>query len=155
MIDTNRKKTEKDNLMLNHFIERLVKHDTLTLVRNTQDLINHIIERVAVVCSRVSNDNPVDKDIIINYFIYLNLTKTGLKNEEIKKLTLLTTKQLHLINLYFEPFMTDFDGQLKLIDSDFIEYTQKMYTVDQLEFFYKNIADALDDQENTIRKIDE
>lgn len=151
-----KKKLEaKNTKMVNHFIQRIVKLDSLSLIRNTQDLINHIIERVASVSSRVSSDNPVDKDIIINYFIYLTLTKTGLTVEEIKKLTLMTSKQLKLINLYFAPFLTNFEGYYKLIDSDFIEYTNKMYSDDQVEFFYKNIADALDDQENTVRKIDE
>jgi hypothetical protein len=93
----------------------------------------------------VSSDNPVDKDIIINYFIYLTLTKTGLTVDEIKKLTLMTSKQLKLINLYFAPFIASYNGYYKLIDPDFIEYTNKMYSVDQVEFFYKNIADALDD----------
>lgn len=153
--DKNKKMEAKNIKMVNHFIQRVVKLDTLSLIRNTQDLINHIVERVASVSSRVSSDNPVDKDIIINYFIYLTLTKTGLTLEELKKLTLMTSKQLKLINLYFEPFLTNFNGFFKLVDSDFIEYTNKMYSDDQIEFFYKNIADALDDQENSVRKIDE
>ena len=141
--------------MVNHFTERIVKPDVVKLIRSTQDLINHITERVAIVASRVSPENPIDKDVIINYYIYLTLTKTGLNEEELKKLTLMTGKQISLINSYFSEFMTSFNGQYKLIDSEFLAYTKKMYSEDQVEFFFKNIGDALDDQENTVRKIDE
>lgn len=154
-IDTHIRAEERALKMVNHFTERIVKPEVVRLIRSTQDLINHITERVAIVASRVSPENPIDKDVIINYYIYLTLTKTGLNEEELKKLTLMTGKQIQLINSYFSEFMTSFNDQYKLIDSEFLAYTRKMYSEDQVEFFYKNIGDALDEQENTVRKIDE
>lgn len=91
-VDTEARAEERVLKMVNHFTERLVKPEIIKLIRGTQDLINHITERVAIVVSRVSPENPVDKDVIINYYIYLTLTKTGLNEEELKKLTLMTGK---------------------------------------------------------------
>lgn len=53
-----RNKRVKRLKKLNHFIERIVKRDRLNLVTNTQSMINHVVERLASVVSRVS---PVKK----------------------------------------------------------------------------------------------
>lgn len=67
----------------------------------------------------------------------------------------MTKKQLNIINLYLEPFLTQFGGFYKLINEEFIKYTQQMYTDDQAQYFYKNIGDALQVYQNSIRKIRE
>lgn len=48
------KKRQKQLKMVNHFILRIVKPDKLGLITSTPNMINHVIERVASVISRVS-----------------------------------------------------------------------------------------------------
>lgn len=48
------KKRQKQLKMINHFILRVVKFEKLGLINSTQNMINHVIERVASVISRVS-----------------------------------------------------------------------------------------------------
>lgn len=48
------KRHKKQLKMVNHFILRIVKHDKLGLITSTQNMINHVVERVASVISRVS-----------------------------------------------------------------------------------------------------
>ena len=67
----------------------------------------------------------------------------------------MTSKQIKLLNLYFDPFLTKFNGLYKLIDEEFIRYTSQMYSDDQLEYFYRNIGDALEGLPESIRKIKE
>ena len=48
------KQVEKNLKMVNHFIMRVVKPDSIGLIHQKQEMINHVIERVASVTSRVS-----------------------------------------------------------------------------------------------------
>ena len=97
----------------------------------------------------------LNKKQLVEYLIYLSLTLTGLKKEEIMKLVQLTDLQLQLLNLYLSPFITNFGNLFKLIDEDFLAYVRGIMRVDQRIYFFKKIGDSIDSSEINERNVKE
>ena len=95
------------------------------------------------------------KDEIIKYLLFLYYTKTGLRAEELLKLSTLASNQITILNLYLEPFLTTFNNRHKLIDRALINYIKNFARTDQKGFFYKYIADSINPLEKNERNIKE
>lgn len=97
----------------------------------------------------------VDKDKIIDFFIYINLSVKGLRKAELKRVSELNTKQVEVLLEFFGPGLVEFDGYFKIIDGKMASYFELMTNDEQIIPFYRKIGETLDTSPHSLRKMEE
>ena len=97
----------------------------------------------------------VDKDKVIDFFVFTNLPIKGLTKVELRRLSLLSARQVELLIEMFSPLMTCFDNFYKLLNKNAKEFCSAMVYDVQETNFYKKIGDTLEDSINSVRKLEE
>jgi len=97
----------------------------------------------------------VDKDKIIDFLIYTNLSIKGLSMDDLRKLSLLSIEQIEALIAFFAPLMTSFNGFFKIRDSSIIEYISGMIPEGEEVVFHKRIGEVLEHSSTSVRKLEE
>lgn len=97
----------------------------------------------------------LSKDKVVDMLIFLNLANNGLQYEELRKLSLMSIRQIDLCLLAFSPFIISLEGYMKLRDKSFIEYSDMMSQDTELEFYYRRIGEVLSDSPMNVRRLEE
>lgn len=102
-----------------------------------------------------SKEEPLTKDSIIDFFVYINLSLKGLSESELRNLCGISMRQSRLILGIFGSLLTNFRGFINIQSEDLIKYVNLMIDPNQESKCYKYIADSLENSVLNVRRLEE